>query len=141
MGWSNFQTACTKLNVNVVIFYYRDNTVYKRNYHLLASQVLVLWVIRVNTHGGITHNGLRTCGCHYCVTILALNLVAQVVEFALLLFIYNLLIRESCERLWIPVHHTYATVNEAFIVKVTEHFYNALASGLIHCECCAVPVT
>ena len=93
MGGSNLKASCTKLNINVLVFNNRNYTVYKRYYYLFASEVLVLRVIRVDAHCSVAHNGFRTCGGHYCIAVLALNLVAQIVELALLLLINNFFIR------------------------------------------------
>ena len=65
--WSNLQTARTKLDIYITVFDNRNYATYQRNNHLLALQPLVLLVLRVDTHCGIAHDGLRTCGSNHSV--------------------------------------------------------------------------
>ena len=112
MGGCHFQTASAKLNVHIAVFYHADDTIHKWYNHFLASQPLVLWVFGVNTHGGVSHNGLRTCGGHngvvaflvfvYDITLgfqllfivkwgLLCEIIFQVIQVTLLLFVHHLL--------------------------------------------------
>ena len=70
MGRSNLQTACTELYVNIAVLDDRYYAVYERYDYLMALQPLVLHVLRVDTHGGIAHDGLRTCGSYHCIVTL-----------------------------------------------------------------------
>ena len=70
MGRSNLQTACTELYVNIAVLDDRYYAVYERHDYLMAFQPLVLHVLRVDTHGGIAHDGLRTCGSNYGIVAL-----------------------------------------------------------------------
>ena len=64
---SHLQTASTELDVHIAVFNHRDDTVHQRHNHLVTSQPLVLRVFRIDTHGCVTHDGLRTCGGNYSI--------------------------------------------------------------------------
>ena len=70
MGRSNLQTACTELYVNIAVLDDRYYAVYERYDYLMALQPLVLHVLRVDTHCGIAHDGLWTCGSYHCIVAL-----------------------------------------------------------------------
>ena len=59
---------------------------------------------------------------------------------ALLLSVDNLLGREGCESLGVPVYHAESAIDKALVIEVNEDFDNTLATSLVHCECCAIPV-
>ena len=62
--WSNLQTACSELYVHIAVLDHRDHAVHQRHDNLMAAQPLVLRVLGVDAHGGVAHDGLRTC-CGY----------------------------------------------------------------------------
>ena len=76
---SYFQTACSKLDVYITVFDNGDHATYQRYNHLLALQPLVLYVLGVDTHSGIAHDSLRTCGSNY--SIVALLILVDDVAF------------------------------------------------------------
>ena len=90
--------------------------------------------------------GVGRCKC-YCIGLLSVGAaccfvykIAQIVEFAVLLLVYYLLVAECCLCLRVPVYHTQATIDETFVIEVAEYFYYAAAACLVHCECGAVPI-
>ena len=145
--WSNLQTACSELYVHIAVFDHRDHAVHQRHDNLMAAQPLVLRVLGVDAHGGVAHDGLRTC-CGYhsieaSVSILVQHLalaacrhngvgvgishiVAQVEQVALLVAVDHLLCREHGLCLRVPVDHTQATVDKALLVEVYKHLEHAL---------------
>ena len=161
MGRGNLKATGTELNVNIIILNYRYHAVNQRHNHLVALQPAVLGIGRVDAHGGITHDGLGTCGGNHCVVALGIlvyhltlstcglyrvlggigHVVFQVVQLAVLLLIDHLLITQSSLSLGVPVYHTYATVDKTLVVQVNEHLDNTLRAQVIHGECGAVPVT
>ena len=138
----HLQTTCTELNIHVIILNDGDYTVYQRHDNLLPLQPLVLRVVGVDTHGRITHDCLRTGRSHDGIASfgITLHLVAQVVEFAVLLFVDNLLVTEGSQRLGVPVHHAYTAVDEPLVVEVTENLDDTFATCLVHREGRTVPV-
>ena len=161
VGRRHLQTTRTELNLYVAVLDDGNHTVHERHNHLAAFQPLVLRILRVDTHGGIAHDSLRTCCCYDSIVaaflVLVQNfalfacrnnrvsvgicyIVAKVEELALLVAVDNLLGRENCLSLRIPVYHAQTAVDESLVVKVNEHLHNAFRTLLVHCEGCSVPV-
>ena len=136
----HFQTSCSEIHINVCILDDWYFSVNQRNNHFLAVKVLVLLVLWVDTHSGITEYCLRSCCCDNCVSVLACDFVSKVVEFALLFLIYYFLVGKGSLGLWIPVYHSDAAVYQSLVVEVNKHLYHALGTFLVHGEACSVPV-
>ncbi len=130
---SNLQTARTKLNVYVAILYDRYLAAHQRHDDMQPAEPGILHIGRVDAHGGVAHDGFRTCGSHngivaflvfvyHIALVLARNLVLlhhiifKMEEMRVLVFVYHLLVREGRLRLRIPVHHAHATINVAFLI-------------------------
>lgn len=79
MGRSHFQTACAKLDVDIVVLNDRNLAVYERHDNAFAAEMLVLGVIGVYAHRGVSHYGLGTCGGHNRISVLACDFIAQIV--------------------------------------------------------------
>ena len=156
---SYFQTARTELYIHIIVLYNGDNPVHQRHNHFLALQPLVLRVGGVNAHRRITHDCFGTRSSHYGITpagsitmnhltfgprltgpVIIGNIVFQIIQFAMFFLVDNLFIAEGGERLRIPVHHAYATIDQAFIVEVYKYFEHAFATLLVHGKSSTVPV-
>ena len=163
----HLQTARTKLDVHITVFYHRNNTIHQRHNHLVASQPLVLRVFRIDTHSRVTHDGLRTRGGNHSIIALGIlmndvallfqcldrhlaahrsqvlwvsHIIFQMIQVALLITIDHLLRREHRLCLWIPVHHTETTIDQSLLVEVHKHLQHTLAALRIHREGSSVPV-
>ena len=121
VSWSHLQAARTELNVDVLILDDWNHAVHQRHDDFLAFQMLILRVVRVDTHGGVAHDCLRTCCSHHCVTVFAFNLISEVEKLAMFFFINDFLVAQGCQCFRVPVDHTHAAVDKAFFIKVAEH--------------------
>ena len=79
MRRSYLQTTCTEFDIYIIVFDNRNHAVYQRNDHLLTPQMLVLRVVRIDTHGSIAHDRFRTGGCNNSVTVFAFNLITKII--------------------------------------------------------------
>ena len=113
MRRSYFQTTCTELNIHIIIFNHRDNTIYQRNDYFLTFQPFVLRVVRIDTHSGITHDRFRTGSSYHGITSFRITFyfIAQIIQFTMLFLVDNFFIGKGSQSLRIPVYHTYTTVN------------------------------
>ena len=120
MRRSHFQATGTELDVYIVVFDYRNHPVYQRNDHLFAFQPSVLRVVRVDTHGGIAHDCLRTGSCHDGIASfgIAFHLVAKVIQLAVFFLIYNLFVGQGGQCLRVPVDHADAAIDQSFLEQV-----------------------
>ena len=156
---SYFKTAGTKFDIDIFVFDHRDYTTHERHHHLFAAQPAVLGVFGVDTHSGIAHDGFWAGSSHNGIAATLLidmnhlalfrlgggigvvnHIVAEIIEFAMLLFIDHLLVAQSGESLGFPVYHAHTAVDQALVVQIDKHLDNALAAGFIHGESGAVPV-
>ena len=156
VSWSHLQTSGTELDIYVCILDDRNLAVYERHDHVLTLQPGILLILRVDTHGRVAHDGFRTGCCYHCIVtllvlvhhVLLINLLAvlfyhvilQMVELRVLVLVDNLLVRERSLGLRVPVNHAHATIDESLLVEVAEYVDNGTGAGLVHGECCAVPV-
>ena len=76
----NLQTACSEFYIYITVFNNGNYTVYQWHDYLMTAQPLVLGVLGVDTHSGIAHNGLGTCGSNNGI-IAFLILVDDIVVF------------------------------------------------------------
>ena len=140
VGRCHLQTTRTELDIHITVLDNRNHTVHQRYDDLLALQPLVLRVLRVDTHGGITHDGLRTGGSYHGIAVTAFHIVFQVVQLRLLFLIDHLFGRKSRQCLGVPVHHAKSTVDISLVVKVHKHLDNALRTLLVHRKGGTVPI-
>ena len=112
----HLQASRTELDVHVLVLNHGNLPPHERHDHLLTFQMLVLRVVRVDTHRRIAHNRLRARGRYDGVSFLAYDLIPQVIQFAMLFLIDDLLVGEGGQRLRVPIHHPDAPINQAFII-------------------------
>ena len=140
VGRGYFQTAGTELDVDVVVHDDGYDAVDQRHDYLLPFEEGVAGIVGVDAHGRIAQDGFGTGRGHDDVFVLPFDVVAQVVELAVLLLVDYLFVREGGERLGVPVDHAHAAVDETFVVEVDKHFQHTLGAHLVHGEGGAVPV-
>ena len=142
MGRSYLQTTGTELYIYVIVLDNRNNTSYQRNDHLLTLQPSILGVIRIDTHGSISHDGFGTGGSNHCITSFGVTFyhILQIVQLAVLFLIDYFLITKGGQCFRVPVHHTDTTVNQTFVIQVDKNLEHAFTTFLIHCESCTVPI-
>ena len=155
----HLQTARTELYIYVTVFNDGNHAAHQRYDDLAALQPLVLRVLRIDAHSGITHDGLRARGghngvvallvlvddvtvssCYRVATYRAVHIVLQIVQVTLLFLVDNLLGREGGQGLRVPVHHAQSAVDEALVIQVNKHLDDTLRALLVHSERGAVPV-
>ena len=154
----HFQAACTELNIHIAVLNHRNHASHQGHNDLLPTQPLVLRVFGIDAHGRVAHDGLRSCGGHngivalvvavddgsfrwlYVQLAFGLNIVFQVVELRMFLFVDHFLGRQGGESLGVPVHHAQVAIDVAFAIEVDKHLDDALRAGLVHGESRAVPV-
>ena len=77
----------------------------------------------------------------YLLAVFLYNVILQVIELRVLVLIDYLLVRECSLSLRIPVDHAHTTIDETFLVKIAEYVDDSARTGLVHSECCTVPIT
>ncbi len=137
----HLQCARTELYVYVRVADYWYRASHQRHDDAgIGRYVLIPFVVGVEADGRIAQNGLGARGGHHEVAVRALDHVTQVVELALRLLVYHLLVRKGRLGCGVPMHHAHAAVYFPLVVEVDENLYDTLGAGPVHGEACAVPV-
>ena len=142
MGRGYLQATGTELDVYIIVLNDRNHASYQRNNHLLALQPSILGVIRIDTHGSISHDGFGTGGSNHCITSFGVTFyhVLQIVQLAVFFLVDNFLVTKSSQRLRVPVHHADTTVNQTFVIQVDKDLEHAFTAFLVHSKSRTVPI-
>ena len=141
----HLEAAGTEVHFHIVVLDDRDFLVYQRDEHFLAAQVVIPFVGGVYADGGVGHDGLGTGGRYHDIVAGGVSVavgdeVAQVVEMALRVLMYNLVVAYRSEGDRIPVDHSYSPVYHALAVEVAEGGDYGLGEFRLHGETGALPV-
>ena len=130
VGGSDFQTAGTEVDFYVAVFDYGHHAANQRHDYFLAFEPRVLRVFGVDAHCGVAHNGFGASGSHHSVAatlgiamhyfllsagfaaeIVIGEVIAQIVEFRLLVDEVHLVIADGGAVFGVPVDHTQAAID------------------------------
>ena len=118
MGRCDLYAAGSEFLVNILVGNHRDLAVRQRKLQHFSDQVLVTLVIRVDRHGGIAEQCLRTGGCDLDKSsLLTHDRVVDVPEEAVLLLMLNLSIGNGCLADRTPVDDPGSLVDISFFIK------------------------
>ncbi len=140
MGRRDLEATGTEVHLHVIVHDDGHGTANQRHDYALAFQPAVTLVVGVDADGGITKNSLGTCCGDDDVFILALHVVAQMEQMALLLLINHLFVTEGCQSLGIPIDHPHAAINPTLLIERVEHLDHRFRQLLVHREGSALPV-
>ena len=123
-----------------------DGAVDEREDDLLADEVVIPRILRVDRNGGIAEHGLRTGGRDDYVVLAVLRGdallqgIAEVPHMALHLAVLDLKVGNCGAELRIPVHKPLAAVDEVLVIEPDEHLPYRAGEPLVHGEALAGPV-
>src|SRR5262249_45390411 len=119
----------------------------QRQDHVLADQLLVALILRMNCNSGIAEHRLRARRRNddegrtvLRIERLSLDRVAQVPKVSLGLDLDNLEIGDGREQLGIPIDQPLVLVDESGAMKFYKNFKNGARQTLVHREALARPV-
>jgi len=137
---SDFYNAGTKFHIDIVITDNRNLTVDQRQDDGFANQLLVTFILRVNSNSGIAQHCFRAGGCQDDLSAAVAERVAQMPEVSCLLLIFNLCIRDGGHAVRAPVDDALALINQAFVVEVDKDLFDCLRASFIEGEAFSLPV-
>ena len=113
----------------------------QRSHDVLADEVRVARVLRVHGHGGVAGDGLgpRRGNGQPCSRRFG-HLDLEVIHEALLRLHLHLFVGQRGLRCGAPVHHAFAAIDEALLVKLDEDLLHAARILRVHREPLARPV-
>src|SRR5690606_12790133 len=144
--WSDLHTAGTKFRIHVLVSDDLDTTVAQGQVYPFADQRLVARIFRVDGHGGITEQCLRTGGGdgNKVITVFSFDTICQrvleVPEETVVFFRQYFQIGNGGVQFGIPVHQAVATVNQTFVIQTDKNFLNGCRQPRVHCEALTGPV-
>ena len=141
VGWRNFQTPRTELDINILVFYNGNLSAHQWHNDVLAFEPRILRIVGIDTHSSVAHNGFRACRCHNSIVFRIFNHpIFQIIELRMFVFINHLFIRKCRLSLRIPVYHSHAAINQSFVVEIAKNLNHTLGARFVHCESRTIPV-
>ena len=147
MGRGHLQHARAEVEGHVLVGNDGDDPLLLRHIQrqssvdVFADEVRVAGIVGVHGHRGVSGDRLRPGGGDGQERARKLHhLHAEVVHEALLFLHGDLLVGERRERGRTPVHHAFAAVNQALLVKINKHLLHAPGILRIHGEAGAGPI-
>ena len=140
MSRGDFYNAGSLFHIGVFVADDWDFLVQKRQDYVAAVEVLVPFVLGVDSNGGIAEHSLGT-GCRELEVFAGLlDLIEQVPEMTLLLLVINLRVRDRGAAMRTPVNHSVAAVDFLVVIKADKNLVDRFGAALVHSEPLAVPV-
>ena len=140
MRGGDLEAAGAELNVDVVVLDDGNLAPHERNNDAPSAEVLVLRVVRIDTHGRVAHDRFGSGRSHDGIPVFTDDAIAQVVKFALLLLINHLLVAEGSKGGGIPIDHADTTIDQSLTVQIAEDAKDAPGTDVIHGKSRAIPV-
>ena len=130
--------------VHVVVGNHRNQTVAQRQVHVLADQVGVAFVFRVDHHRHVAEHGFGTRGGHGQAGQFAdgamLERVQDVPQRAVFFLALDFQVGHGRLQHRVPVHQALATVDQALFVQAHKGFGDDFGELVVHREVFAAPV-
>ncbi len=155
VGGCDFEGARAELAVHILVHDNLHAATHTGNDDAMSLEGGIAGVVGVDAHGGVAEDGLGAGGGHHDVLPLvvgpdtrlfaggecgAVDVVAEVEEFAVAFLIDHLFVGDGGEGFGVPVDHADAAVDEAFVVEVDEDADDTFVADGVHGEGGAVPV-
>ena len=141
VGRGDLYNAGSELNVDIVVGHDGNLFVHDGEDEVLADDVLVALILRVDCHGGVAEHGLGTGGGKDQVTGAVGEGVLQMPEAAVLLLVLDLGVGDGGAAVGAPVDDALTAVDETFLVEVAEDLPDSLGTALVQREALPLPVT
>ena len=142
----DLHTTGAFFHIGVFIAQNGNATTDQRQNDLFADQVFVTRIFRVHCHAGITKYGFRTGGGDHQIIFAFSSFravsqrITQVPHGSFGLAVFDFEVRNRSAQFWIPVHQTFATVNQVFFVQTDKYFAYGVGQAFVHGEALALPV-
>ena len=130
-----------RLRVSIVVANDRDHTTDERQFDVLANQILITLIRRINRNTRIAQHGLRPRGGHNDKAAgFARDGIAEVPEIAVDFLLLDFEVGNRGLELGVPVHQALVFVDQAFAVELHKALLHRLAQTFVHGEALTRPV-
>ncbi len=134
--------AGAELGINKVVGNHRQFSLKYGQNETLAYEFRESTVARIDSHGCVAEHRLRT-GCGHRdkgLWAAILDRVLYVVELAVFILVFALLVGERCLATGTPVDDVLATIDQALIVEPDKHLGDCITEAFVHREAFSIPV-
>ena len=138
---SNFYSAGTKFQIYIAICNNGNDAFSNGQAQMLANQMTITGVFRINCYCSIAQHGFRTSGSNgQESTFFFHNRVLDIPQVTCVILMFYFDITQSGVTVNAPVGNTGTFVNQAFFVQGAEHFAYSLRAAFIHSKAFAFPI-
>ena len=147
MAWCHFYKASSKFHINIIVCNYFKFSTNKWQYDKFTDNILISFILRINSYCSITEHRFRSCCCNNYIilpvyfNILIFKKILNMIKCTILLFITNFSIGNCCMAYWTPVNNFFAFINISFIIKFFKGFKDCMTAAFIHSKSKLAPVT
>ena len=132
--------AGAEAELDVFVRHDRELAPHERQDRVLADEVPIALVVRVDGHAGVAQHGLGPGRGDDELLVGVLDRVADVPEVARHVLVLDLRVRQGGAAVRAPVDDAAALVDEALFVEIAEGLAHGLGADLVQREAVAVPV-
>ena len=140
MGGSHLHSAGAEAQLHVVVRHNGDLPVHDGQDAGLAHQITEPLVLRIHSHAGVAHHGLRPGGGHHQIAAAVGQGIADMPQVAGLVHILHLGVGQGGDAVGAPVDDAASLVDQALVIQLAEGLPHGLGAALIHGEAGAAPV-
>ena len=126
--------------IGIVICHNGNGAIHKRQHHHFTHGIAPSHIGWMHRHPGIAQHGFRARCRHNHIGRVIYPFVPNMPQVAIDLSFLHLEIGNHSATLRAPVHHAFAPINPALLVKTHKCFQHRLHIFLIHCKSLARPV-
>ena len=136
----HLDAAGAEVHLGIVVRHDGDLLADERQDDVLADDVLVALVVRVDAHAGVAEHGLGPGRRDNDLAGAVCQRIAHMPQMAGLVDIFDLGIGQGRDAVRAPVDDAASLVDEALLIQVHEHLADGLRAALVHREAGTVPV-
>ena len=140
MTGSHLHCTSAKAQLHIVIRDDRELSAHERQDGILANQMLIFLIRRVDGDTGVAQHRLRTGGGDDEFLIGIFHRITDVPEVARDILVFHFRIGKCCAAVRAPVDNSPAFIDQALFVEIAEGFANGSGTDIIHREAGTAPV-
>ncbi len=141
MRGCDLYNAGAELNVHIIIGNNRNLSVHDRQNQRFADDILIAVIIWIYGNRRIAEHGLRPCGGKLNIAAAIFKRITQMPEMACLILVLHFRVRNRGFAVRAPVYHSFALIDQTFIVEIYKDFLNGFGTAFVHRETFPVPIT
>ena len=131
----------TEVHFSVIIGNDGNFFIHKRQNHILADDIPVALIVRIDANAAVTEHRLRTGRSDDNLSRSVCQGITDMPQMTGLIHILNLRVGQCRYAMRTPVDNTASFINQPLFIQVDKHFTNRRRAALVHRKTGALPVT